>query len=88
DKLPTFDELRAKLLEEDARRLNQHQKSADVAQAEQNLAKEQTLISNTGSQQNKRPIDQHKHTTDKCHTCGRALKTKKDSKREKIPRTE
>ena len=88
DSLPTLETIREKLLEEDTRRLNQHQKSTDTPQTEQNLAKEQTLTSSTGSQQNKRPSDQQKHGTDKCHTCGRALKTKKDSKREKIPRTE
>ena len=83
DRLPAYEELVVKLLEEEARRLSNQQKPADVAQAEQNLA----MISNTENQQTKRPIDQHKYETEKCHTCGRALK-KKDSKREKIPRTE
>ncbi|KOX72925.1 hypothetical protein WN51_01943 [Melipona quadrifasciata] len=87
DRLPTYEELILKLLEEDARRLSNHQKVIDLIQAEQNLAKEQAMISNIGNQQNKRPADEHKYGTDKCQTCGRTLK-KKDSKREKIPRTE
>lgn len=82
DRLPTYEELIVKLLDEEARRLNNQQKPADVAQAEQNLA----MISNAENQK-KRPTDQQKYGTEKCHACGRALK-KKDSKREKIPRTE